>query len=54
MIEANERVLSEEKWAQTYQTMTTNTLYKLNSTFNGIQLKAVIDQTIQSFNSTKV
>nr|CAH0113779.1 unnamed protein product [Daphnia galeata] len=54
LMEANDRVMSEEKWFQTYQMMTTNALYKLNSTFDGLQLKAIIQQSLEAFNKTNV
>lgn len=53
-MEANDRVMSEEKWFQTYQMMTTNALYKLNSTFDGLQLKTIIQQSLEAFNKTNV
>lgn len=54
LMEANDRVMSDEKWFQTYHMMTTNALYKLNSTFDGLQLKAVVEQSLEAFNKTHV
>lgn len=54
LVEANERVMSDERWSQTYQSMTTNVLYKLNSTFDGLQLKALVNQSLEAFNKTRV
>ncbi|KAK4008132.1 hypothetical protein OUZ56_013285 [Daphnia magna] len=53
LVEANERVMSDERWSQTYQSMTTNVLYKLNSTFDGLQLKALVNQSLEAFNKTR-
>jgi hypothetical protein len=53
-METNDRVMSDEKWFQTYQMMTTNALYKLNSTFDGLQLKAVVEHSLEAFNKTHV
>lgn len=46
--------MSDERWSQTYQSMTTNVLYKLNSTFDGLQLKALVNQSLEAFNKTRV
>ena len=46
--------MGDERWSQTYNLMTTSTLYKLDSTFNGLQLKTVVQQSLESFNKTKV
>ena len=54
LLETNDRVMGDERWSQTYNLMTTSTLYKLDSTFNGLQLKTVVQQSLESFNKTKV
>lgn len=54
IIESNDRVMSDERWTQPYKMMTTSALYKLSQNFNGLQLKTVVQQYIESFNKTNV
>lgn len=53
-MEVNERVMSDERWAQTFQMMTTSALYKLNPVFTGLELRTAIQSSLESFNKTKV
>lgn len=46
--------MNDVMWSQSYQSMTTNALYKLNSTFDGLQLNAVVNQSLVAFNKTNV
>lgn len=54
ILETNDRVMSDEKWTQSYKMMTTSALYHLNPIFDGIQLKNAVQHSLESFNKTKV
>lgn len=54
MMETNDRIMADERWTQTFPTMTTSALYKLNPVFSGVDLRTAVQSSIESFNKTKV
>ena len=54
LMDATERIMSDDQFSQMYQIMSTNVLYSLNPIFDGPQLKAAVQQAIENFNRTQV
>ena len=54
MADLTEKMASDDKWVQMYQLVTSNSLYNLESKFNGRQLKDAVQQQLQICNKTQV
>ncbi len=54
MVKSNDQVLNDDRASQLYQLVTTKVLYNLKPTFSGNDVKDVVQQTLESFNKSRV